>query len=371
MFWVAIAYSLTYFIPVSKSLSVWTNNLSHVFAVPAILLDFPKIISVSVLVATVASVLFHATDTFGYKGDWLRRLDHGLSVYLMFLTIAKVWYSHRTKTPAITQVLLVISGALPAALLTKPRVYPPMGAFAFVLATIVYLYKHRTPNLDKVYILFTLALLIRLLPTNSENRGHVHSIWHALAFTAVYYAIKYHYSLFLFRYPKQIEFPCKWIFVVFGIYMLLFVTYLSYNTPYTLDTNVSGTCGTLHCGTCGACSNQHDYEVYVNTSQTLTDDARNCALGGIFGHDEQVCLEKTGLSTNCTKCWVQNMQCTKKHCLFPCMWELVHPVSGMGRCLGCDEYHCVGEFLGCAGMSRRRAGVVSDIPRDNEELCSL
>lgn len=364
MFWVAIGYALTYFVPVTPVISAWTNNLSHLFALPAIF-DFPRALSMTVLVTAGASVLFHAADTFGYEGDWLRRLDHGLSMYLVFLTIAKVWYH---TVPPVTKVLLIVSGVLPAALLTKPRVYPPMAVFALLLATIVYYTLYTTYRvlprvIHKVYLLFVLALLIRMLPTTTDNRGHVHSIWHVLAFTAVYYAIQYTKV----KQGKDKEFPCKWIFMVFGLYMVLFVTYLSYNPAYVMDVGTNETCGTLHCGPCGACSTQHDYDVYVNTSQTLTGDARTCALWGLFGGDEQGCLEQTGLSANCTKCWVQNMGCTKRHCLFPCMWEL-YP---RGRCLECDEYHCADEFLQCAGMSRRRAGVVSDIRRSDTEMCQL
>lgn len=365
MFLWALLYSLTYFIPVSSVVSDWTNNLTHLFALPAIVTRFPNFLSNITLLTAAVSLAFHVTDTFNYTGDWLRRLDHGISMLLMCVAIAAVWYQDGFKIPNRVYVICLFAGALPTALLTKPRVYPPMVVFALILATII---AFKRKNVWRGYILLVLSVIIRLLPTNADNRGHVHSIWHALAFTAAYYAIRYHYE----RFDPQEPFPCKWLFVIFGIYMLMFLAYLSYDTPYTLDIHVNGTCPGLHCGECGSCSNQHDKEVYVNTSETLTGDARACAFGGIFGQDEHTCLEKTGLSANCTSCWVQNMQCTKHHCMYPCLWELVHPVNNkkqLGRCLACDEHHCRDEFLKCAGMSRRRAGVVTDIPRDDRELC--
>tara|TARA_B100001093_G_scaffold59753_2_gene50457 strand:+ start:1099 stop:2205 length:1107 start_codon:yes stop_codon:yes gene_type:complete len=367
MFWfrVALLYSLTYFIPVSTAVSDWTNNLTHLFALPAILFRFPRFLSLITLLTAAVSVAFHVADTFDYTGDWLRRLDHGFSMLLMFVAIAAVWYQDGFSIHSSVYVMCLLAGILPAALLTKPRVYPPMVVFALILATII-AFKRR--NVWRGYILMVLSVTIRLLPTNADNRGHVHGIWHVLAFTAVYYAIRYHYE----RFDRQTPFPFKWLFVLFGIYMTLFLTYLSYDSPYTLDIHVNGTCGNLHCGECGACSNPHDYEVYVNTSETLTGDARACAFGGIFGHDEHTCLEKTGLSSNCTTCWVENMHCTKRHCMFPCLWELIHPTNNkkrLGRCLACDEYHCIDDFLACAGMSRRRAGVVTDIQRDDREIC--
>jgi len=360
MFWVAVLYSLTFFMPIGSDVGVWTNNLSHVFAIPAIFLG--GFLSTSTLAAAFASVLFHAADTFDYEGDWLRRLDHGLAMYLVFAAIAHIWYD---RIPSTVFVLLVISGIIPASVLTSPRVYPPMAFFALVLATIVYLYKDRSEILDKTYLLFILSFSVRVLPRIAD-RSHVHSIWHALAFTAVYYAA-------LYVPVRSRPFPCKWVFVLMGIFMSLFLVYLSYDTPYALDNNVNGTCvfGDLyHCGKCGSCSNGHDYAVYVNTSGTLTGDARTCALSGLFGGDEQVCLEETGLSSNCTKCWVENMHCTRKNCLYPCAWELFYPGgSGLSRCFACDEYYCVNDFLSCAGMSRRRAGILTDIHRDASEIC--
>ena len=360
MFWVALLYSLTYFLPVSSSVGAWTNNLSHVFALPAVL-GYPKFLSSATLVTLIGSVLFHAADTLGYEGDWLRRFDHGVSIFLSFAAIASVWYK---KVPASTLILLGLVGLLPASLLSSPRVYPPLAAFALTLATIVYWKKKRTVNLNKSYLLFVLAFVSRLLPTQFAHRSHVHSIWHVLAFTSVYYATLYRHLS-----PDK-KFPCKWLLVLMGVFMGMFVVYLSYSTEYVLDTNVNGTCRGLHCGSCGSCSNREDYTVYVKTSQTLSSTARSCAVGGLFGSNEQSCLEETGLSSNCTKCWVDNMHCTRQNCLYPCMWELFYPVKGFSRCFVCDETKCSKEFLKCAGMSRRRAGVVTDLRRGPGEICT-
>lgn len=361
MFWIAILYSLTLFLPIASDVGVWTNNLSHAFAIPAIFVG--GFLAAATLAATVASTLFHAADTLGYQGQWLRRLDHGLATYLIFAATAHVWYK---RIPASASALLAIAGIVPAAVLTTPRVYPPMAAFALVLATIVYSHKERSKLLDKSYLLFALALAARALPATAD-KAHAHSIWHALAFTAVYYAA-------LYTPDSSKPFPCKWVLVPMAAFMALFLAYLAHDTPYALDNQANGTCvfgDRTHCGTCGTCSNTHDYHVYANTSNTLTGDARSCALSGLFGGDEQACLEKTGLSHNCTKCWVRNMHCTRKNCLYPCAWELFYPVSGsrLSRCLACDEHHCVEDFLTCAGMSRRRAGIRTDIRRDHSEIC--
>ena len=42
-------------------------------------------------------------------------------------------------------------------------------------------------------------------------------------------------------------------------------------------------------------------------------------------------------------------------------WPLTAPCS--------DEERCGPAFLACAGANRRRAGIVSDIQRDDRELC--
>lgn len=365
-FFIALVYALSYFVAVPTSVSAWTNNLTHVFALPAILYRksgrssgrsefFGKL----TFVTTVISVAFHASDTFGYDGDWLRRLDHGFSVMLMFASIAGVWYQEGFKVPSSVYVLILVSGVLPAAFLTKPRVYPPMAAFALLLATII-VFKRR--DILYGYFMFLLSFVIRLLPT--DNKEQSHSIWHAFAFTAVYYAIRYHYE----RFDKQTAFP-RWIFYVFFVYMVLFLSYLSLDVSMPVSVP-EGRCGVLHCGACGACSNLEDKYVYGNTSLTLTDDARSCAIWGTFGQDEQECLEKTGLSSNCTSCWVDNIACTRSQCLYPCLWEIVHPVKN-SRCFACDERRCGAAFLECAGMNRRRAGVRTDISRSEEEVCDI
>ena len=45
--------------------------------------------------------------------------------------------------------------------------------------------------------------------------------------------------------------------------------------------------------------------------------------------------------------------------------------DSLSRCLACDEKNCGPAFASCAGMTRRRAGILTDISRNAKEVCSL
>ncbi len=129
-----------------------------------------------------------------------------------------------------------------------------------------------------------------------------------------------------------------------------------------------------HCGCCGACSNIVDYKVYAENSD-LTEDARHCALDRLF-ESTKPCFENLGLTEGCSACWAENVECTKEHCWFPCMMETFLGVDSstkdsLSRCLACDEKNCGPAFASCAGMTRRRAGILTDINRDSKEICIL
>ena len=73
---------------------------------------------------------------------------------------------------------------------------------------------------------------------------------------------------------------------------------------------------------------------------------------------------------------VENVECTKEHCWFPCMMETFLGIESstqdsLSRCLACDEKNCGPAFASCAGMTRRRAGILTDISRNAKEVCSL
>jgi hypothetical protein len=97
-----------------------------------------------------------------------------------------------------------------------------------------------------------------------------------------------------------------------------------------------------------------------------------------YGRDAAIeCFdEDAGLTPGCRDCWLENVDCDRKHCFFPCMYEFLagteqnRDENTLSKCFACDEYYCLGIFLSCAGMSRRRAGVLTDIIRHPSEICS-
>lgn len=132
----------------------------------------------------------------------------------------------------------------------------------------------------------------------------------------------------------------------------------------------------VHCGECGKCSTVQDANVYINTSNTLTDKMKECSIVGIAGGSVQECItERIGMTSDCAECFAENIECTKKHCDFICGYETIldlevaNEEGHLSKCIKCDEYHCGKKFKACAGMTRRRAGLMSDIDRSLDEIC--
>ena len=182
---------------------------------------------------------------------------------------------------------------------------------------------------------------------------------------------------------------CKYVgftlVVIAGILNILKVSYNLYNSPvYLYDNNVTGACGLrestrIHCGLCGQCSNNHDWDVYYKTKNNLTGIAKNCAITDVFaGRDMAIkCFdENAGLTPGCRDCWLENIDCDRKNCFFPCLWEAMLGIeqnrdkNTLSKCFACDEYYCLDGFISCAGMRRRRAGIFTDIGRHPSEICS-
>ena len=101
----------------------------------------------------------------------------------------------------------------------------------------------------------------------------------------------------------------------------------------------------MHCGACGGCSTREDIALYNATKLTLTKSATRCATKFFLGGRGSVdaCFRDLGFSEPCRKCWVDNVVCDTKQCLFTC---LRHIVQGSGNndatgrlnpCLECDE----------------------------------
>jgi len=153
--------------------------------------------------------------------------------------------------------------------------------------------------------------------------------------------------------------------------------------PYHEEENESSNV-VAHCGACGSCSNPNDVLIYDNTRNTLFQDSTKCAkMALIFGRKTATkCMaEAVGFTPGCNDCWVENIMCDLRYCIFTCLWYgLFSQVDGghdsnssstaLNPCTHCDEMRCGRKFVMCAGANRRRAGMLSDIERDTEkELC--
>mmetsp|Transcript_50041 Transcript_50041/g.102043 ORF Transcript_50041/g.102043 Transcript_50041/m.102043 type:complete len:782 (-) Transcript_50041:153-2498(-) len=135
-----------------------------------------------------------------------------------------------------------------------------------------------------------------------------------------------------------------------------------------------------HCGACGQCSTQRDIEIYNETRQTLTKLATACAMKTSKSGTERCMDETIGFTPGCRGCWVQNIECTQTNCFYTCLRSVAlgesttatgaDGSSELNSCLMCDEKMCGPQFTLCAGVNRRRAGISTDIARDQSfELC--
>ena len=139
-----------------------------------------------------------------------------------------------------------------------------------------------------------------------------------------------------------------------------------------------------HCGPCAYCSNIDDIKTYLMTRSFITIQAKKCGKTAVLGSTEELddCLKnRIGFTSDCRTCWVANMQCDTKRCLFICMKTLftglmrrnnVPQAGAEGRlnwCLQCDEQRCGTAFATCSGVARRRLGIRSDIERNPAEIC--
>jgi hypothetical protein len=135
-----------------------------------------------------------------------------------------------------------------------------------------------------------------------------------------------------------------------------------------------------HCGDCGKCSNPHDVNIYDDTKNTLFDTTLTCGKRAfIWGRRtaDKCMMENVGFTEPCNECWVENILCDLRYCIFTCIWYGLFNEANTGQdqktlnpCTRCDELRCGPEFVTCAGVNRRRAGILSDIERDlKNEVC--
>jgi len=132
-----------------------------------------------------------------------------------------------------------------------------------------------------------------------------------------------------------------------------------------------------HCGACGACSTKDDIAIYASTRNTLTKTATTCGTKAFLGRAavEKCYIDEVGFSDTCNNCWVDNVMCDYRNCVFTCLKMIIFNErnnvdgGGLNACLNCDEKICGTAFLQCAGANRRRCGIVSDIAREQKSLC--
>jgi hypothetical protein len=134
-----------------------------------------------------------------------------------------------------------------------------------------------------------------------------------------------------------------------------------------------------HCGDCGRCSNVHDISVYNVTRNSLTKTSTSCATKAFLSRDAvSMCFnQEVGFTSGCTECWVDNVMCDLKACVFTCLQMIIFRQQNnlangrLNACLTCDESLCGPQFIACAGANRRRSGIISDIARNDTEVCKF
>lgn len=142
----------------------------------------------------------------------------------------------------------------------------------------------------------------------------------------------------------------------------------------------AGNVTVAHCGDCGKCSNPHDVNIYDETKNTLFDTTLTCGKRAfLWGRRtaDKCMQENVGFSAPCNVCWVENILCDLRFCVFTCIWYGLFNQANTGQdqrtlnpCTQCDELRCGPDFVTCAGVNRRRAGILSDIERDlKNEVC--
>jgi hypothetical protein len=136
-----------------------------------------------------------------------------------------------------------------------------------------------------------------------------------------------------------------------------------------------------HCGDCGACSTPQDISIYDDTRNTLFKSTASCAKRSLLGGRRTAAkcmLDEVGLTSDCNDCWVENIMCDLRKCIFTCLWYGLHKqVDGgagtgttLNACTECDEKRCGPAFVTCAGANRRRSGIITDIKRnEHSEVC--
>ena len=125
-----------------------------------------------------------------------------------------------------------------------------------------------------------------------------------------------------------------------------------------------------HYGVCGACSNFHDFSIYLDMD--LTDPAWWCSMLGFFSDWLAIkCYENhIGFTHDCAKTWYYDSANTWRHCLLVCLWSSIkgepNVIDGkINKCIQCDEDMSGPLFKYYAGRNRWNSGIVSELTRDD------
>ena len=133
---ISIVYSISYFLVIGIDFGKWLSVLTHLFALPVIIRDFPNFLSISTICTVIASLLFHIIkDLFNNDPEkHFRRFDHGWSVFLIYAVLFRVSYK---KIPEWAIFILTMVAIIPAAFLTNPRTYIPLAIVAFLFMCVL------------------------------------------------------------------------------------------------------------------------------------------------------------------------------------------------------------------------------------------
>jgi len=130
-----------------------------------------------------------------------------------------------------------------------------------------------------------------------------------------------------------------------------------------------------HPGACGTCSTLQDLAVYLQKPD-LTAPVRHC---GLFLRDSAslACIERLGFSGPCARTWFYNARNTRRECFGTCILSWLKgepstwPDGRLNACLQCDEDRSGPVFKATAGRTPRNSGILSSIPRPEEEVAHL
>lgn len=135
---------------------------------------------------------------------------------------------------------------------------------------------------------------------------------------------------------------------------------------------------------CGACSGLHDLAIYLETEDMVTP-SRVCARKLGLRNKKDCFIEKIGFSEKCAELWAYNAWNTAITCSRTCLkdYGLANIIrnrfpddhlddEGQIRpCILCDEVKSVPAYNYGAGRTRRNSGIISELPRDEDEIYSI